>query len=151
MQNIYHDLAYGATADLMIGKPFTLLTRLAVQKRGQGAGKRLMERVLTDADEEGIDLMLSVDPSPGIDEARLRAWYQRLGFQQFAPDDPNTLVRYCQLPASVGVLLEAWEDACVFAHGNVDALPALTATRLIDAGDQLAEVIRSHKLERKHG
>ena len=145
MKNTYHELSHGATADLMPNGEFCLLTRLAVRKRGEGAGNRLMARILADADDECVNLMLSVDPSPGIDEARLRAWYARLGFQRFTPGDPDTLVRFCQLPARIGVVLEAWEEAATFAHGNLDTMPALTAARLVAAGDRLAEVIRHHR------
>jgi N-acetylglutamate synthase-like GNAT family acetyltransferase len=143
MKNVYHDLAYGATIDLSPGGRFCLLNRIAVQKRGQGAGARLMAQVLADADAESVDLMLSVDPSPGTDYSRLRAWYERLGFRQYDEDDPDTLVRYHKPNAAdIDAALAVWEDATTFAYGGTArAKPLLTAATLIAAGDKLKHLL----------
>lgn len=51
-----------------------------VQVRRGGHGGRLMRRVLTEADEEGVTLCLEVQPSGGMPLRPLREWYRRLGF-----------------------------------------------------------------------
>lgn len=127
MNHAYFELAYGATADLMPGTPFTLLNRIAVQKRGQGAGRRLMARILVDADAEGVDLMLSVDPSPGMDEERLRRWYESLGFERFSPEDDNTLVRWHRTGRPCDRNVYWWngeyDNTCVLDAAHVDHGP----------------------------
>ena len=53
--------------------------------RGQGYGRQLMDELTLEADEHGIVLFVSVDPyhdSP-LDQAALRAWYERNGFVEF--------------------------------------------------------------------
>ena len=59
--------------------------------RGLGGASFLMELVLADADREGIILELEILPSGPMNYGALKAWYNRLGFNQI---DDNWYVRY---------------------------------------------------------
>jgi hypothetical protein len=154
MRESYYDLEFGATADLMPGPDgLWLLNRIAVQKRGQGAGARLMAQVIADADAECADIMLSVQPDPGTDEARLRAWYAKLGFEQYQSDDPDVLVRYhdqSEESRAIRKALREWEAAALFAHtDNAKTKPLYVSARFILAGDELAKQLRAFLASRK--
>jgi hypothetical protein len=151
VKTTYYDLEHGATIDLSPGGRFCLLNRIAVQKCGQGAGSRLMAQVLADADAESVDLMLSVDPSPGTDYSRLRSWYERLGFRQFDAEDPDTMVRYHRpSTADIDAALAEWEDAATFAHGGTARVkPLLTAATLIAAGDKMKRLLEGLREARR--
>lgn len=52
--------------------------------RGKGCATALMREVMAQADQNGVALLVHVEPfdeSP-MDEARLRDWYERLGFSE---------------------------------------------------------------------
>jgi GNAT superfamily N-acetyltransferase len=156
MRNSYYDLAFGATADLMPGPDgLWLLSRIAVQKRNQGAGSRLMAQVIADADAECADIMLSVQPDPGTDRARLRAWYAKLGFEQYQSDDPDVLVRYhdqSEEAQAIRKALREWEAAAFFAYTDAaKAKPLYVSARFILAGDELAKQLKSLLDRRKPG
>ena len=55
------------------------------EHRGMGYGRALMDAVLLEADEAGVTLFVSVDPYDDgpMDQAALRAWYERNGFVEF--------------------------------------------------------------------
>lgn len=56
---------------------------VACGARGNGVARGLMQRVLADADAEGVRLYLAIQPDGtprSLDEDQLRAWYSRLGF-----------------------------------------------------------------------
>ena len=88
MKTCYIDREHRAIADLTDywGRGL-LLTRInvPVQFRGQGVARRLLARVLTDADAEGITLWLEIMPSGGLSFEELKAWYERRGFRQVFP------------------------------------------------------------------
>jgi hypothetical protein len=100
-----------------------------------------------------VDLMLSVDPSPGTDEGRLRAWYAKLGFEQFAAEDPDTLVRYqdrSEEAMKIRAALRKWEAAAQFAHGGTaKAQPLYTAAKFLLAGDEMAKLLKRELEKRK--
>lgn len=56
---------------------------LTVKKCGRRGGTRIMNKILNDADRESFTLYLVVVPSGPMDEKQLRAWYQRLGFENY--------------------------------------------------------------------
>lgn len=97
MRDGYYNMEHGATVDLIKSSDSSLviITRIMVtaQQRGKGYARELMERVIEDADEEGVLLMLSVEADPGgLDEKTLKAWYTRLGFE-ILPGSDTTMVR----------------------------------------------------------
>ena len=61
-----------------------ILTRINVPNdpkyRGHRVGSALLEKILQDADSEGVALRLEVSPSDGLDLDQLTAWYVRHGF-----------------------------------------------------------------------
>lgn len=48
--------------------------------RGKGHGSRLLQRVLDDADEEDVIVMLGINPYGEMTYDQLRDWYERHGF-----------------------------------------------------------------------
>lgn len=97
LKTFYADTPHGVTIDLTEAQPYWLLNRIHTNRfrgeREKGHAAALMKIVLGDADADGVSLMLSVEPDPGVDYNRLRSWYVRLGFRQFAPDNHSTLIR----------------------------------------------------------
>jgi GNAT superfamily N-acetyltransferase len=68
--------------------------------RGKGFAHRLIHEVITDADKDGVTLMLSAEAEPndslkkpGMSQEALIAWYKRLGFKQMDPSDPRAMIR----------------------------------------------------------
>ena len=97
MKSCYVDKATRSIADLCdyYGQGL-LLTRINVPKasRGQGHARKLLARILADADAEGIALFLEISPSDGLSFAQLEAWYLRHGFKEVK--EPGML--YCRAP-----------------------------------------------------
>lgn len=62
-----------------------LLTRINVPKaaRGRGHARRLLDRILEDADHFRVTLFLEISPSDGLDFDQLEAWYMRHGFERY--------------------------------------------------------------------
>ncbi len=62
-----------------------LISRINVplRARGQGHARAIFEKILTDADEEGVTLFLWICPSGGLNYVELEAWYTRHGFKYF--------------------------------------------------------------------
>jgi hypothetical protein len=48
--------------------------------RSQGIGRRIMASALADADAEGVDLWLDINPYGEMTYEQLEAWYVRCGF-----------------------------------------------------------------------
>lgn len=76
---------------------------VAPSHRGKGFGSQVMQKVLADADAQGITLRLLVAPQDGLKYEELVAWYERCGFVQ----SDSILVYYRQpkrvrLPAMEG-------------------------------------------------
>jgi GNAT superfamily N-acetyltransferase len=62
-------------------KPGAILTGVHGSPRGRGWGRKVLKRVLDDADAEGVVMFLSVDPDgTGLDHTQLLKWYCRNGF-----------------------------------------------------------------------
>ncbi len=82
MQTCYIDIKSRAIVDLIEYKDHYLVTRInvAMQSRGLGVGRKLMQQVLQDADNLGVTLSIGIGPSDGLDYGQLEAWYRRLGF-----------------------------------------------------------------------
>lgn len=59
------------------------LTDIAVPPRlqGQGYGRTLMRMALDWADENSIDLCITIAPAGAMDYDDLEAWYRRCGFE----------------------------------------------------------------------
>lgn len=89
----YHDMEHRASAYTMhIGELMEhdtyLLTGIEVgrEHRGKGVASRLLEQVLTDADEAGVQMALVVEPDGSIDSLdhdALEAFYRRHGFREY--------------------------------------------------------------------
>lgn len=60
--------------------------------RGQGLARGIMQQILTDADKEGVVLILYISPGGGLTKRQLAAWYKRLGFTRNSRF-PHWLVR----------------------------------------------------------
>lgn len=83
MRERYKDRRTGGLARV---SPSTLydgyhIDSLRVRLKGRGGGSRIMKQILNDADRRMETLYLVVVPSGPMDEQQLRAWYQRLGFE----------------------------------------------------------------------
>jgi N-acetylglutamate synthase-like GNAT family acetyltransferase len=76
------------TASLLHVSPtMSMLTGIEVEwkLRGRGYGTELLKQVLTDADKEGVILLLSVasdDSDKALSNDQLQDWYERHGFYQ---------------------------------------------------------------------
>ncbi|MGK5626999.1 GNAT family N-acetyltransferase [Streptomyces sp. URMC 123] len=93
-----------ATASILIplrrgsGEP-ALITELVVRpaERGKGLGTEILNLVCAEAEAEGMDLMLSVDPSPGgLTFEELVQWYERHGFVEHIEEgepQPGIMIR----------------------------------------------------------
>ena len=86
MRTFYHDAETQAAATLYRPGELTrwwTLGRISVpeDQQGKGVGQRLLDRILADADTEG--LVISLEPRPDDMElyGRLVAWYERNGFR----------------------------------------------------------------------
>lgn len=85
-----------AIADLtMVDDETWELNRINVpmQSRGLGHGTRLLRRVLADADQEGVTLVLYPFPSGALDYKTLVAWYRRNGFDFAGAPDESQMFR----------------------------------------------------------
>lgn len=83
MKTCYANERSRAIADLiLVEEKVYLLTRINVPKshRGLGYARLLLKMITTDADADGVTLLLEVAPSDGLDYAQLSAWYERHGF-----------------------------------------------------------------------
>lgn len=88
MRDVYSAYPLRAHAYLMpyladeSGKTW-LLTGIDVahNERGRGVARGLLDQVLADADEQGVTLLLSIEPDgTGLEYDQLHQWYSRLGF-----------------------------------------------------------------------
>lgn len=52
------------------------------QHRRQGIARRLMAELLADADAEGVELWLDINPYGEMTYQQLAAWYGRCGFEK---------------------------------------------------------------------
>lgn len=91
MRDVYSAYPVRAHAYLMpILTDTWLLTGVEVahNERGKGHARELMRRVLTDADNENVNLYLSVEPDgTGLEASELMDWYERLGFVRLSEND----------------------------------------------------------------
>ncbi len=101
MQTCYIDYEHRGIADLV--KPGELtpnwtITRINIpeQFRGNGYGTALLQRILDDADDDGVILQLEVSPSGPLNYLQLVRWYSRHGFRH----RPNGYMR--RLPNKLG-------------------------------------------------
>lgn len=62
--------------------PGWTITRINVpwEYRGQGYGTKILNMILEEADQEGVDLYLVASSSGSMDDDELEAWYRRHGF-----------------------------------------------------------------------
>lgn len=65
------------------GPTVALLARIFVPPtlRGRGYGRRVLEEVCADADSEGVELWLQVEPDDPNDEEWVVALYRSVGFE----------------------------------------------------------------------
>lgn len=90
MKSMYIDRETRAIIDIDLpgddGLRWISRVNVPTASRGQGVARRLMEKVLIDADADGITLALWVIPTgrTGVDPGvgGLVAWYERLGFER---------------------------------------------------------------------
>lgn len=84
--------------DTPFGKPVILTKVFVIEKhRGHGHGRALMRAITNEADRETKDLILSVDPDPGMDFDRLVKFYESFGFTMMA-DGTSMYRKYVKLP-----------------------------------------------------
>jgi predicted N-acetyltransferase YhbS len=57
-----------------------------IKHRGNGHGSELLQRALTDADNEGVRLYLGIIPSGDMGYDDLERWYGRNGFVPISDD-----------------------------------------------------------------
>lgn len=94
----YYDLGSGAMIDLMQPRAddqMAMVTRIKVppKMRGLGHARRLMAKLLQDADEEGVALVLAVEAyDGGLTNEQLIDWYQRMGFEWISEQSVKFLV-----------------------------------------------------------
>ncbi len=84
MKQIYIDEKSSAIADLVeIHPKCYLVTRINVPKssRGKGIASRLLDKILGNADTEGVTLEVHPMPSGGLTRKELVKWYERHGFR----------------------------------------------------------------------
>lgn len=88
MKSSYVNVEEGAVVHLMeiTGGAVWIVTSVAVplrRNRGKGAASRLLDVVLADADAEGIQLVLSVEPdsTDGLNFDELYDFYERHSFR----------------------------------------------------------------------
>ena len=85
MKSCYVDYATHSIADVCtVFQGGLTITRINVPKahRGQGHARKLLAEILTDADREGVVLLLEISPSDGLSWSQLEAWYTRHGFRR---------------------------------------------------------------------
>lgn len=99
MERHYYD-GRGTTINVLAGFAPNHMMVCAVEThrdyRLQGGASRLLRQICHEADEEGITLVLSVDPSPGLNalpRAALRAFYSRCGFRTWPYGGPGAMRR----------------------------------------------------------
>lgn len=73
-----------AVADLCSHSDGKMIQRIHVPVgfRGRGHATVLLNKILADADHEGVILYLCIIPKGGLNELELRRWYERHGFVQ---------------------------------------------------------------------
>ena len=108
MRDAYYDPEHWASAHL-IDVTWTplkgwIITALDVNKgfRGQGHGRALLQRILNDADAEGVHLYLGAAAveGDGLTQEELCAFYERYGFVNDIADDPNAYHRRPKCPSN---------------------------------------------------
>lgn len=85
MKSPYIDHQSWAIVDVSeIGDLLYEVNRINVPRRwrGRGIARKLVTKVLEDADREKITLVLDINPYGDMDYKALKAWYERLGFSQ---------------------------------------------------------------------
>ncbi|WP_188285327.1 GNAT family N-acetyltransferase [Streptomyces sp. CBMA29] len=104
MNPVYALYAGAASVSLLLdpdGHRPAILTEIAVwpEHQGKGWGSEILRMVTTEADQDGVAIMLSVEPGPnGLTFKQLVSWYRRYGFESLSSDgttDPETM---CRLP-----------------------------------------------------
>lgn len=82
---VAHD-ARPAIADLLPYESGWLITRINVPKsaRHLGYGTTLLNRILADADDQGVELWVHPTASGGLSQRQLVSWYIRHGFNKRA-------------------------------------------------------------------
>ncbi len=76
------EITYGVGND---GSAEVILVKTPKDKRGQGSARAAMERMIAEADANGLRLKLSADPMDrGVSKSRLVAFYKSLGFKRNA-------------------------------------------------------------------
>jgi ribosomal protein S18 acetylase RimI-like enzyme len=79
----FRETVWGAKLDAYLEEFY-----VAPERRGQGLGRALLERVLEFARERGASRM---DLGTAVDDRAARALYESVGFTNFErPDDPGT-------------------------------------------------------------
>lgn len=94
MRTYYINPEINAIADVdSIGGMVCWIRRINVPAphRGKGYGSELLDRICTDADAEGMILMLYVVSTGRLDDCDLISWYERRGF--IVQEDGFTLYR----------------------------------------------------------
>jgi len=63
-------------------KEYCVITRINVMERyrGKGYGRKILDLILADADNEGVIVYLEPVATGGLDQEELEQWYERRGF-----------------------------------------------------------------------
>lgn len=93
--NLIYGLAFLMDFTVTSDTPVWCLTRLWVVERYRGHhyGSILLERVIRDADREGVRLVLEVKPDDSADSSWVFSFYERHGFRPLDEGAPYTLMR----------------------------------------------------------
>ena len=92
MRDTYVDYDTGAQVDLSKGlylnDEYWTINRIVVpeRNRGQGAGRKILKRVLAEADAEKVTLVLEINPYGPLNYQALENWYKRNGFSWLRAD-----------------------------------------------------------------
>ena len=103
MKDCYFDKETRAIADLVSHGDLAgnlIITRINVPKehRGKGVARKLLAKILADADKDRIILHLEVSPSDGLNREQLIAWYSRHGFEDYGS---GLMVRTPKQPSEI--------------------------------------------------
>ena len=119
------------------------------EKRAQGVGGRLMERVMHDAREAGFATM-SLDVS--ADDSDLRAWYESRGFRPVSGPRSAVLIDAASVPlgissAAICISGEQWTRYLRFELSDIDVCVANDTFKVGLLGERIFRVQENPRRE----
>lgn len=88
-----NQMAGAAETSIMEGKDTFYFNRIIIQPkfRGKGYGSILLDKLLSEFNSKGYNLICEVNPYGPLNDEQLRDWYKRHGFVD-NPDIPKSLI-----------------------------------------------------------